>query len=110
VADNNDDILTQFQEFLAAKQASENEEKEAEDFEVEIFKGDQGVRTRRSHAKPFLQQLGIDLDPEPTEPKDPKTDGAKGKQSTGKQAASTAATGNAGVAARYFKQTGAPKP
>jgi hypothetical protein len=61
---NNDELMSEFAEFLEAKRAKEKESAEAEDFEVEIWdeKG-RGVRTRRSHAKPFLQSLGIDVDP-----------------------------------------------
>jgi hypothetical protein len=61
---NNDDLMKEFSEFLEAKRASEQEEKDSEDFDVEIWdeKG-RGVRTRRSHAKPFLNSLGIDVDP-----------------------------------------------
>lgn len=58
-----DDILKEFADFLEAKKASEQEAADSEDFDVEIWdeKG-RGVRTKRSHAKPFLQSLGIDLD------------------------------------------------
>jgi hypothetical protein len=66
MADNNSDIMAEFQEFLTQRQAAKDAEKDSEDFDVEIWdeKG-RGVRTKRSHAKPFLQSLGIDLDPEP---------------------------------------------
>lgn len=62
-ASNNDDLMGEFAEFLEAKRAKEKESAESEDFEVEIWdeKG-RGVRTRRSHAKPFLNSLGIDVD------------------------------------------------
>lgn len=77
MADNDPDILAQFQEYLNAKQAADAEAAADDDFEVEIWDKDgRGVRTKRSHAKPFLQSLGIDLDPEPTP--DPPADG-KGK-------------------------------
>jgi hypothetical protein len=61
---NNDELMSEFAEFLEAKRAKEKETAESEDFEVEIWdeKG-RGVRTRRSHAKPFLNSLGIDIDP-----------------------------------------------
>lgn len=63
-AGNNDDLMAEFAEFLEAKRAQETEDKASEDFDVEIWdeKG-RGVRTKRSHAKPFLQSLGIDVDP-----------------------------------------------
>jgi hypothetical protein len=59
-----DELMSEFAEFLEAKRAKEKESAEAEDFDVEIWdeKG-RGVRTRRSHAKPFLNSLGIDVDP-----------------------------------------------
>ena len=105
MAENNGDILAQFQEFLEAKAASEKENAESEDYEVEIWneKG-QGARVKRSHAKPFLQSLGIDLDPEPTEP----NNSGDGKANTGtKPAAKTnKSSGNSapasGVARKYF--------
>lgn len=64
MADEN--LLAEFEEFLTAKREAEKNEQSAEDFEVEIWdeKG-RGVRTKRSHAKPFLQSLGLDADPEP---------------------------------------------
>lgn len=61
--DKDPDLMAEFQEFLEAKSAKEKEAADSEDFEVEIWdeKG-RGVRTRRSHAKPFLNSLGIDVD------------------------------------------------
>src|ERR1700756_4220744 len=88
MADNDSDILTQFQEFLAAKQQKDAEDAQAEDFEVEIWdeKG-RGVRTRRSHAKPFLQSLGIDVDAEPDEGStDDKGDGGSKDRGKGPKA------------------------
>lgn len=79
-ADNNNELMAEFAEFLEAKRASEQESAEAEDFDVEIWdeKG-RGVRTKRSHAKPFLQSLGIDLPPESGT--DKTDDGDKSKNS-----------------------------
>lgn len=75
-----EDILAQFQEFLTAKAEKEKADADSEDFDVEIWDKDgRGVRTKRSHARPFLQSLGIDLDPEPT---DPPKDGDKSKSKT----------------------------
>ena len=79
MAENNSELMSELEEFLAAKAERQKEEESNEDFDVEIWdeKG-RGVRTKRSHAKPFLQSLGIDVDPEP-----PKTDGnddGKGKK------------------------------
>jgi hypothetical protein len=107
VADDND-ILKQFQEFLTAKAESEAAENADEDFEVEIWdKEGNGVRTRRSHAKPLLQKLGLDLDPEPS------TEGGEGdgkkpgkKPAAAKQAGSQA---SGGVARRYFTKPAATK-
>jgi hypothetical protein len=85
VADNQDDIFEQFKEFLAAKSAADAENAADEDYEIEIFdeKG-RGARLKRSHAKSFLNTLGIDLDPEP-DPTDPPKDRkpAKPRESTG---------------------------
>jgi hypothetical protein len=112
MADDNADLMAEFQEFLTAKRESENAEKDAEDFEVEIWdeKG-RGIRTKRSHAKPFLQSLGIDLDPESDNDKgdDDKSGGKagskSGRQSTGKVGN---ATGSQSVTRKYFTKT--PKP
>jgi hypothetical protein len=66
VAEKDDSILGEFAEFLEAKKASEAEQATSEDYEVEVWdKEGRGARIKRSHAKPFLQSLGIDLDPEP---------------------------------------------
>jgi hypothetical protein len=112
VADNDSDLMKEFQEFLSQKQANEQAKKDEEDFEVEIWdeKG-RGVRTRRSHAKPFLQSLGLDPDAESGGDEDDKGGDDKGgnssksnRSSTGKQS-SNATSG--GVARKYFtKPTG----
>jgi hypothetical protein len=79
-ASNNEDLMAEFAEFLEAKRASEQETKDSEDFDVEIWdeKG-RGVRTKRSHAKPFLQSLGIDVDPPKNDGVDDDKDGTKNK-------------------------------
>lgn len=91
MADNDSDILAQFQEFLDAKAAADKENSDAEDFDIEIWdeKG-RGVRTKRSHAKPFLQSLGIDLDPESTS--EPDTKGGKTSPKTQKTGTPTPPT------------------
>jgi hypothetical protein len=78
---DNTELMAEFAEFLEAKRASEKESAEAEDFDVEIWdeKG-RGVRTRRSHAKPFLNSLGIDVDV-PADTTDKTDDGDKSKNS-----------------------------
>lgn len=99
MADDNSGLMAEFEEFLKAKQEKEASESADEDFEIEIFdKEGNGVRTRRSHAKPFLQRMGIDVDPEPPAG-DEQTDGKKKPAPKGKQAQSQAASG---VARKYF--------
>lgn len=100
VADDQKDILEQFKEFLDAKAASEKEQADEYDFDVEIWdeKG-RGVRTKRSHAKPFLQSLGIDLDPTP-DSSDDKSGGNSPAKTRQVPASSTARS--AGVAKKYF--------
>jgi hypothetical protein len=98
VADNDPDILAQFQEFLEAKKAKEEEEANSEDFEIEIWdENGRGVRTRRSHAKPFLQSLGIDVDPDPT----PEGDD-KGKAPAKGKPVKPGGPVNSGMARKYF--------
>lgn len=94
--------MAEFQEFLDAKEAKRAQESQEKDFEVEIWNKDgAGVRTKRSHAKPFLQQLGLDLDPEPPANNDPEseTDPKANRTATGKQSSSQA---SGGVARKYF--------
>ncbi len=107
MADDNSGLMAEFEEFLNAKAARQAEENQDEDYEVEVWneKG-QGARLRRSHAKPFLQSLGIDVDPESDGDEGDKGGGQKGgnssggnRKSTGKQSASNAA---GGVARKYF--------
>ena len=107
MADKDPDILGEFQEFLKAREASAKEEADSEDFEVEIWdeKG-RGVRTRRSHAKPFLQSLGLDPDDESSGDDGDKGGDDKGgnssksnKSSSGKQSSNTT---SGGVARKYF--------
>ena len=103
MADEKSDLFEQFEEFLKQKQEAENAEKEAEDFEVEIWdeKG-RGVRTRRSHAKPFLQSLGIDVD-SPSDDGNSGDDGNKGKgDKKGPGSDKPRATGSQSVARKYF--------
>lgn len=107
MADDKSDLFKEFEEFLSAKAQREKDEQQAEDFEVEIWdeKG-RGVRTRRSHAKPFLQSLGLDPD-EPTESNDDSGSGdaGKGDKSKSGKPRSTPA-GSQSVARKYFvKQT-----
>lgn len=107
MADNNEDLMAEFQEFLTAKREREAANAQEEDYEVEVWneKG-QGARLRRSHAKPFLQSLGIDVDPpESGTDSGESGDGKSGnkpkgnRQSTGSQ---SNATGSQSVARKYF--------
>jgi hypothetical protein len=103
VAGNDTDLMAEFQEFLNAKKEQEKEASASEDFEVEIWdeKG-RGVRTRRSHAKPFLNSLGIDVDPDPDDSSD-NTDGdsKKDNKSRPRQAKSSSAQGQS-ITRKYF--------
>lgn len=106
MADDNADLFAEFQEFLTQKRQAENAEKEAEDFEVELWdeKG-RGVRTKRSHAKPFLQSLGIDLDPAPdNDSGDGQESGGKTKpKGSGKPTGTGSnATGTSSTVRKYF--------
>lgn len=108
--ESSSELFKEFEEFLIAKRSKETEDAEKEDFEVEIFDGEKGVRTRRSHAKPFLQSLGIDLDPEETDGSTADQSGDAGKgdgKTAGKSGGKTAnAKGSASVTRKYFiKQT-----
>jgi hypothetical protein len=89
---NTDELMGEFAEFLEAKRAKEQTEKEEEDFDVEIWdeKG-RGVRTRRSHAKPFLNSLGIDVDP-PAKDEGVEDDKGGTKKSTRKPPAKSEST------------------
>ena len=109
MADDNSGLMAEFEEFLNAKQAKADEEKNSEDYDVEVWdeKG-RGARIRRSHAKPFLQTLGIDIDAEPDGKEGDKGGDGKGgdtsksnRTSTGKQSASNAA---GGAARKYFSK------
>lgn len=114
MADDKSSILDEFAEFLSAKEEAAKNTAQEDDYEVEVWneKG-QGARLRRSHAKPFLQSLGIDVDP-PEEEGDSgdkgdskgggKTDDKGRKRPTG---STSNATGTQSVARKYFvKATG----
>lgn len=111
MADDNSGLMAEFEEFLNAKREKEAQNAQDEDYDVEVWdeKG-RGARVRRSHAKPFLQSLGIDLDPESDGDSGDNDGGNSGgnssggnRRSTGKQSSSNA---SGGVARKYFvKQT-----
>lgn len=106
VSETDDDIFEQFKEFLQAKRDADQQETADSDYEIEIFdeKG-RGARLKRSHAKPFLQSLGIDLDPEP--PADTDTEG-KSKRNPPK-ARPTNAGNTPTVARKYFAKKVTPQ-
>lgn len=107
MADDNSGLMAEFEEFLNAKRERESQSQNEEDYEIEIWdESGKGARVRRSHAKPFLQSLGIDIDP--------VSDGAggagngdakggnspkSGRRATAKQSADAPA---GGVARKYF--------
>jgi hypothetical protein len=97
--DNNDELMSEFAEFLEAKRAKEKETADAEDFDVEIWdeKG-RGVRTRRSHAKPFLNSLGTDVDP----PADGGTNDGGDQTKTKKTTTRKAAPAQSNTVRKYF--------
>lgn len=105
MADKDSGILAEFEQFLAAKAEAAKNDESSEDYEVEVWdeKG-RGARVRRSHAKPFLQSLGIDLDSEPTDgtanqdSDATNSDDKKGPRRTSGK--TNAATGS--VARKYF--------
>jgi hypothetical protein len=109
VADKDEDLMAEFQEFLTQKRQSEQEAANSEDYDVEIWdeKG-RGARVRRSHAKPFLQTLGIDTDDESGGNDEGKDAGDKSgdapksnRKSTGSKSAGNAAGGTSSVR-KYF--------
>ena len=102
MADGDSELFKDFEEFLKAREAKKKEESDSEDFDVEIWdeKG-RGVRTRRSHALPFLNQLGLDLPAEPDKTKDNDGDD-KSKSRSNSSSNKPSNTPAPGVAKRYF--------
>lgn len=104
MADETSDLMKDFEAFLAARKENEDAEKAAEDFEVEIWdeKG-RGVRTRRSHAKPFLQSLGIDTDEPSSSDEGNSGDNDAGKdKSKGSGQRKNPPTGSTSTVRKYF--------
>lgn len=107
MADDNSSILSEFEEFLKARDDAKRSAEQQEDEEIEIWdEHGRGARVRRSRAKPFLQSLGIDLDAEPSgEGSDPEAGESGGgsagtsRKSSGKKSASVASSG---IARKYF--------
>jgi hypothetical protein len=106
VAEVDKSMFDEFAEWLEAKHQAEAENAQADD-EVEIWDKDgRGARVKRSMAKPFLQSLGIDLDPTPEPEDDGKGDGKGKPRPTGKTAQNAAQQAGS-VARKYFsKPTG----
>jgi hypothetical protein len=99
-------MFKEFMDFVSAKQQQEADAK-ADEEEVEIWdKEGRGARVKRSAAKPFLQSLGIDLDPETesSEGDDDKGDGKGKPRPAGKTVRNTAATGQSTVR-KYFSKS-----
>jgi hypothetical protein len=106
MADDNASLMAEFEEFLNQKRQAEKDEQSSEDFDVEIWdeKG-RGVRTKRSHAKPFLQSLGIDVDtdPESDQGNDPESDGKSNTKGNNKPTGSGKnPTGSQSTVRKYF--------
>jgi uncharacterized protein YcbX len=104
--ENEPSILDEFAQFLQAREESQRNASQEDDYEVEVWneKG-QGARLRRSHAKPFLQNLGIDVDLEPEgNSGDTDNGGTKTKPTSNRQSKGTGsnATGTQSVARKYF--------
>lgn len=103
VADNKEDILSQFAEFLEAKKASEAEAAEANDDEIEVWndKGF-GARGRRSGFSDWLIANGFSTKPEETSSEDGDSaanNDTKGKTGTKRQSSGTQAVS---TARKYF--------
>lgn len=101
MADDNSNLMAEFEEFLNAKRDKESSEAADEDYDVEIWdeKG-RGARVRRSHAKPFLQSLGIDVDA-PSGDTNNSSDNAGGDKTPKSSRKSTPPANNSSVR-RYF--------
>lgn len=106
--DEKSSILDEFAEFLSAREEAAKNASQEDDYEVEVWneKG-QGARLRRSHAKPFLQSLGIDVDPPEGEGdgKGDKGDGGTSNDTKGRKRTTSGgsnATGTQSVARKYF--------
>lgn len=104
MSDDNSELMAEFEEFLKAKKDKESKDRAAEDFDVEIWdETGKGVRTKRSHAKPFLQQLGLDVDPasddKSGDSKDDNGGNSTRKPPVKKQSSNSTSSG---VATKYF--------
>lgn len=99
---NNDELMSEFAEFLETKRANEAKQKEEEDFDIEIWGPDgSGVRTKRSHAKPFLNKLGLDLDDPKSGSGNESGDETKNTKSNPRKT-STKSTGPESTVRKYF--------
>jgi hypothetical protein len=104
-------MFDEFMEFVTAKQQAEANAADDDD-EVEVWdeKG-RGARIRKRDAKPFLQSLGILLDPPSESSDDSPDDKSKGNtgRKPGRTATSTAATASNATSTvkKYFSK---PKP
>jgi len=100
-------MFEEFMEFMTARQEAAANSEDDND-EVEVWDKDgRGARVKKKDAKPFLQTLGILLDPK-TEGDDSDTDGKdKGKsRPTGRTAGNAATTGAAtSTVKKYFSKS-----
>src|SRR5271154_904027 len=106
MADNNSDLMAQFQEFLEAKAAKDAEDAQAQDTEIEIWNKDgSGARGPRSGFSEWLKSNGFSIDPEPDPNSGQSGDGTTGdKNKTGRKSTGSQsnATGTQSVARKYF--------
>lgn len=105
MAGNDNETPSEFAEFMewmtAKKQAEADAQTEDEEVEIWNSKGE-GARVKRSVAKPFLQSLGIDLDPTPDTSGDSKDKDKPGKKPATGRTAQNAATTGQGTIRKYF--------
>lgn len=98
-------LFKEFMDFIAAKNADEANSR-ADEEEVEIWdKEGRGARVKRSAAKPFLQSLGIDLDPVVESDEDKGKEKDKGKSRPAGRTAGNAATTGQSTVRKYFSKS-----
>lgn len=104
MAENNDDILSQFAQWLEEKQAKDKEAEGADD-EIEVWNADgSGMRGKRSSLGAWLEKQGFTITAAPEEKPEEKETGKSGRQSKGSQSTNSQTS----TARKYFatKTTG----
>lgn len=98
-------LFDEFMEFVSAKQAAEADSADDND-EVEVWDKDgRGARVKKKDAKPFLQTLGILLDPKEEDDSDGDKNDKSKSRPTGKTVKNAAATGAAtSTVKKYFSK------